>query len=97
MMAAQQALEMFGEDVSGRIADIYEESIDPWVAENTCLESIKFENPQISSTNGLCDFSEMADDLIKPSNEISITCTHAFVCNTLKFDASKVTINAENL
>ena len=97
MMAAQQALEMFGEDVSGRIAEIYEESIDPWVAENTCIESLKLENPKVSAENGLCDFSEMSDDLIDTNNEVSISCTHAFVCNTLTFDGSKITINADNI
>ena len=40
-MGAQQALEMFGEDVTKIVAEIYEESIDPWVTEHFCENMIR--------------------------------------------------------
>ena len=93
MLGTQQALEMFGEDVSSRIADIYENYIEPWVEENTCKQSMKVEYKRsLTQLDSLCDFSLMTEDVINTNN-----CTYAFICNSMVFDGTNITINAENI
>merc|ERR1719300_2094516 len=39
----------------------------------------------------------MAEDFINTNNVISFSCTYAFICNSMVFDGTNITINAENI
>ena len=93
-MAAQQAQDLFGEDVSNMINNIYDTEINPWISENSCSTKEKI-SPLKSNEH--CDFSDMMDSFIDPSNDISISCTYAFVCNSLAFDSPNITVIADNI
>ena len=94
-MGAQQALEMFGEDVTQIVADIYEESINPWAEDNSCSIILRLGHELQQSE--YCDFSEMTDDFINPNNDISLACTYAFMCDSLTFESRNVSIIVENI
>ena len=92
-MAAQEALDLFGEDVTDEIADKFAEDIDPWSAENSC-SNVK---PFHILKQDLCDFSEMESWLSNPNNDIHITCSYGFLCDTITIEASNITIDIENI
>ena len=94
-MAGQQAQDMFGEDVSQRVDDIFADRIDPWINENSCSESIYNNFP--STESGYCDFSQMTADFVKPSENIYVTCGYAFVCDEITFDGSSINLIMENV
>merc|ERR1719495_1382739 len=39
----------------------------------------------------------MTDDFINANNIISVSCTYAYVCNSMVFDGTNITINADNI
>ena len=94
LLGSEEALEMFGEDVTNRVNEIYEATVNPWATENSCSTALKNSFPKKSE---YCDFSEMTDDFIDPSNDIVVSCTNAFVCNSIAFDGTNVTISADNI
>ena len=91
--ASQQAQDMFGEDVSNRVNEIYETEINPWLSENSC-SSIRRDVIQKSDH---CDFSEMSDNFVNPGNAVTISCVHAFVCGSMTFDATNISVSTENI
>jgi len=95
MMGAQQALEMFGEDVSQTVADIYEESINPWTADNSCSSMLRLSHGELKSE--YCDFSEMTDDFINPNNGVTLSCTYAFICDFLAIESTNVSLTIDNI
>ena len=95
-LAVQQAEDVFGEDISQRINEIYETKITPWKKNNSCSTILQL-NKRASSQSEFCDFSEMREDFIKPSNEVAIVCKYAFLCGSLTFAGSNITISAENI
>ena len=94
LMALNQALEMFNEDVTNRVNEIYETVINPWAAENSCTNQLK---QSFQRQSGYCDFSQMMDDFIKPSEEIHVSCEYAFVCDEVTFDGSNITLDIDNI
>lgn len=91
----QEALTLFGEDVTDQINDIYESEINPWISENSC--SGQQRRIYESNSAKYCDFSEMTDSFINPANDIIINCTYVFVCNSVTFESPNITIMAENI
>ena len=95
-LAVQQAEDVFGEDISQRINEIYEIKITPWRKNNSC-STILQQNKRSSSQSEFCDFSEMREEFIKPSSDVAIVCKYAFLCGSLTFAGSNITISAENI
>ena len=91
----QQASNMFGEDVTDQVNDIYESEINPWISENSCSDQQN--RIHASNSANYCDFSEMTDNFINPASDISLNCTYAFLCNSLTFDSPNITIISENI
>ena len=93
VLASQQAQDMFGEDVSGRVSEMYEAEIKPWMEENICSSNQHVK----SKSDQHCDFSEMTDGFVTPNSPIRISCEFAFICGSLSFDGTNITINANKV
>ena len=92
-MAAKEAQQLFGEDVTDIVNEEYETIIYPWAESNQC-DDIEIE--KVSTDEEHCDFSTIGD-VISPEDKIEFDCTYGFLCGTLSYAAKNISFHVNNL